>query len=387
MITLETIRELAQIESQDGCAITFYYQPQTPQDQSHRQEAIFVKDLVRDAMKQAERNGNSKCARTDLEKILAIAESLHGNGSRGKAIFADGKQGIWREFDLPAWLPATQLIVNSRFHLKPLAPIVESRPKVCVVLVDRTKARLFTFDHGVVKETMDYFNELPRVGKSDGFLGYEAGHKERRVANDAMQHYRLVTDTLLAMHDRGGLEGLAVGCRDEVWADFEQALHPYLKQRMIGHFRVDPSSAGPVAIGEQVEKMLDAEEITQRETLVREVLGEAHRNGNGALGLRRVLRSLETGEMQTLLIGEHFRANGSECSNCGHVDMKSGECGACGNSTKEVHDLGDALIGRALRKGVDVVYIQNNPEFEKAGHIAARLRFRADQNTAMKLAG
>ena len=104
-----------------------------------------------------------------------------------------------------------------------------------------------------------------------------------------------------------------------------------------------------------------------------------------AVGLRRVLRSLETGEMQTLLIGERFKAVGSECPNCGHVDMKTGDCAACGQQTNETEDLTDALISHALRKGVDVVYIQNDPEFEKAGHIAALLRFRADQNTAMKM--
>ena len=101
MITREAIRELAQLESEEGCAISFYYQPETPQDQSHRQEAILVKELVRAALKHSEADGNNKCARADLEKILEIAESLHGNGGRAKAIFADSKQGVWREFDLP----------------------------------------------------------------------------------------------------------------------------------------------------------------------------------------------------------------------------------------------------------------------------------------------
>lgn len=387
MITREAIRELAQFESEEGCAITFYYQPETPQDQSHRQEAIFVKDLVRAALKHSEADGNSKCARADLERILEIAESLHGNGGRAKAIFADSRQGVWREFDLPAWLPATQLIVNRRFHLKPLAPIVDSRPKVCVVLVDRSKARLFDFDHGKVNETIDFFNELPRLGKSDGWAGFDAGHKERKISNDAMQHYKHVADALLSIHERGALEALAVGCREEVWADFEQALHPYLKQRLIGHFRVDPAAIAPTGVAEHVQGILEEQEMSRRQGLVREVLGEAHRNANGAVGLRRVLRSLGTGEMQTLLIGEHFKAAGSECPNCGHVDMKTGDCAACGQQTNEVGDLTDALISHALRKGVDVAYIQNDPEFEKAGHIVALLRFRADQNTAMKLAG
>src|SRR5215469_16920798 len=100
MITREEIRQLAQIESPATCAVSFYFQPQTPQDQSHREEAILVKDLVRERMRKAERSGNHVAMREDLQKILGIAESLHGNHSRGKAIFACKAQGIWREFDV-----------------------------------------------------------------------------------------------------------------------------------------------------------------------------------------------------------------------------------------------------------------------------------------------
>ena len=102
MITREEIRQLAQFESPAGCAISFYFQPQTPQNKSHREEAIMVKDLVRDVLRKAERNGNQPALREDLEKILTIAEGLHGNHSRGKAIFACREQGIWRELDIPA---------------------------------------------------------------------------------------------------------------------------------------------------------------------------------------------------------------------------------------------------------------------------------------------
>ena len=88
MITREEIRQLAQFESPVGCAISFYFQPQTPQNKSHREEAIMAKDLVRDALRKAERNGNQSALREELERILNIVEGLHGNHSRGKAIFA-----------------------------------------------------------------------------------------------------------------------------------------------------------------------------------------------------------------------------------------------------------------------------------------------------------
>jgi hypothetical protein len=67
MITREEIRQLAQFESPKASAITFYFQPQTPQDKSHRQEAILVKDLVRETLRRAERNGSNPALREDLQ--------------------------------------------------------------------------------------------------------------------------------------------------------------------------------------------------------------------------------------------------------------------------------------------------------------------------------
>ncbi|HWR36432.1 MAG TPA: hypothetical protein VN622_11240 [Clostridia bacterium] len=387
MITREAIRELAQFESPEGCAISFFYQPGTPQNQSHREEAILVKDLVRAALKTAEKEGRNGCARDDLQRILDLADQLHGNGGRAKAIFADAKRGVWKEFNLPAWLSGTQLIVNNRFHLRPLAPVVERHPRVVVCLLDRTKARLFAFRHDEIRELVDFFNDLPRRGRSDGWAGYDAGHAERKVANDAMQHYKFVADALLEMHDRGGLDSLVIGCRDENWNEIESQFHPYVRQKLSGRFRIDPATASPEMIREQVQLILDEHELNRRHGLVHEVLGEAQRNARGAIGLRRVLRSLEKGEVQTMLIGEHLKAPGSECSNCGHLGLKQhSECSICGQETRALEDLADAMIGNALRNGIEVVYIQNDPDFEKAGNVAALLRFRADQNTAMKMA-
>lgn len=388
MITREIIRELAAFESPENCAVTFYYQPETPQNKSHREESILVKDLVRNALREAEKEGGkNECARKDLQRILELAERLHGNSGKAKAIFADHHHGIWREFDLPASLPGTRLIINRRFHLKPLASLMEHVPVVLTCLIDRTKARLFRYQGENVQELMDFFNELPRRGRSDGWAGYDAGHAERHVANDAKQHYKYVADTLLDMFDRGGFEMLTIGCRDEQWADIEPVLHPYLQNRLLTRFRIDPTTASNEQVKEKVEQALDEHLASRRQTVVYETVSEAQRNGRGALGLRRVLRSLETGEIQTLLLGEKFKAPGYECRNCGHMDLRLSEaCAMCGQTVHQMDDIGDAILGHALKSGIEVMYVENDPEFEKAGHIAALLRFRADQNTAVKLA-
>ena len=106
MVTREDIRELAQFQATlpDTCALSFYYQPSAPQDKSHRSDSIQVKDLIRDAMREAQKQGRKSCARGDLERLLDSVAQLSGSQRRSKAIFACGAMNFWREFDLPPQL-------------------------------------------------------------------------------------------------------------------------------------------------------------------------------------------------------------------------------------------------------------------------------------------
>src|SRR6266571_1175018 len=134
MIRREDIRELANVYSEEGCALSFYSQPSTPRNKSHREEVILAKDLVRNALREAEKNGKNSCARSDLDRILRIAEELHGNQAHAKAIFACSAQGFWREFELPPHLPGSNLFVNQRFHLRPLAAVLHTMSEACVAV-------------------------------------------------------------------------------------------------------------------------------------------------------------------------------------------------------------------------------------------------------------
>src|SRR5438270_10964770 len=191
MIDREALRQLAELEVTSPAAVSFYFQPQPPTKKSHREEAILVRDLVRDALRASEREGGNGAARADLERIVELAEGLHGNHARAKAVFACSAKGVWQEFDLPARLSQTRLIVNSRFHLAPLAVFLDSSDRRCrVALLDRERARMFDLHQGELTENAPIVDAVPRRVRSDGFAGYEAGHRERHVDNEAMHHYK-----------------------------------------------------------------------------------------------------------------------------------------------------------------------------------------------------
>lgn len=389
MITREDIRELAQFQLNDeeACALSFYFQPRRPQNKSHREESILAKDLVRNGLREAEKNGKNGCARADLNRILDLAGNLHGNQARAKAVFACGRRNFWREFDLPPQLPGTQLFVNRHFHLKPLAVLLGAQSHLWVALVDRHKARFFDLRLDELKEREGLFRALPHRGRGDGFGGYDGGHSERSVNDEVLHHFKNVAEHLRETQERAIFDKLIIGCHDSNWHDFETHLHPYVKKRLLGHFSADVGNMTEDQVREKAARIWRESLDQRRHAVLKEVLSQAKSNNRGVTGLRRVLRSLELGEVQTLLLGDDYRAHAVECTGCGHLDAHMVRyCPACGRGTREMEDVCDAIIPAAIRRDIELFYVKDDPEFDQVGNIAALLRFRTDQSKANRIA-
>lgn len=392
MITREQIQELVQFQDEAACALSFYFQPTPPRNKAHKEEAILTKDLAREAWRQLESKSNGSkhkydSARADLERIVRLSHDLLGSGTRGngahaKAIFACSAQGFWREYDLPAQLSGTELSVDRHFHLKPLAQLLSAIPSLGIVLLDRHRARLFELHLGELNERIDFFHPRTRRGRSDGFMGYDAGHAERRVADEARQHFKSVAEYLKEAVEKNQFEKWILGCQDIHWSQFEPQLHPYVAQKLLDRFTVEVAHASREEIREHAEKILAGAQERRCREAVREAINQARHNHRGVTGLRRVLRSLELGEVQTLLLGQNYRAQAVECSGCAHLDAHLvSYCPVCGRETREVVDVSEAILPWVMRQNIELFYVKDDPDFDKVGNIAALLRYRSEQNS------
>jgi peptide subunit release factor 1 (eRF1) len=381
-MTREQIRELAEFQDEKSAALSFYFQPQTPRNKSHKEDAILIKDLVREAQRNLESKGKKEDARADLERIAQLSSELRSNGVHGKAVFACSARNFWRAYDLPPQLPGTQLFVDRCFHLKPLAHLMGALPRLGVALVDRHRARLFELRLGELTEWEDLFRPLPHRGRSDGFAGYDAGHAQRRVEDETLHHFRNVGEVLKNGLDKGLFEKWILGCQDVHRAQLVPQLHPYVSQALLGHFHADLVRVGKDEIRTQAERLVKEWQSRRCRELVAEALEQARGNARGVTGLRRVLRSLEMGEVQSLMIGETFVAHAVECSSCGHLDAHLvSYCPVCGKATREIVDVGEAILPWVIRRDIEVFYVKDDPEFDRVGNIAALLRFRSEQNS------
>jgi peptide subunit release factor 1 (eRF1) len=393
MITREQIHEIAEFEDRKARALSFYFQPAAPRNKAHKEEGILTKDLAREALRQIEsRNQNSKekikekcdSAHADLERIVRLVhdlQSTHGNGSHAKAVFACSAQNVWREYDLPAQLSSTQLFVGRHFHLKPLAQLLGAFPSLGVVLLDRHRARFFDLRLGELIERLDFFHPLPRRGRSDGFAGYDAGHAERRVADEARQHFKTVAESIKESLEKSVFEKWILGCQETVWPQFEPQMHAYAAQKLLGRFAADVAHITNDEIRQRAEQIFSDAQTRRCREAVRETLDQARSGARGVTGLRRVLRALEMGEVQTLLIGHDYHTQAVECSGCGHLDAHLVNfCPVCGRETREVTDVGEAILPWVVRRNIELFYVKEDPDFDQVGNIAALLRFRAEPN-------
>ncbi|MGB9235016.1 MAG: hypothetical protein WCC04_11420 [Terriglobales bacterium] len=388
MITRDEIRDLAAFqadETKGACALSFYFQPDPPQDRSHRNQAIVAKDVVKQALKTPAAQGKNGPLHADLDRVLEVAASLRG--PQGKAVFACGAQNVWKEFDLPPYLGATRIYLQSRFQLKPLAALLGAQPTLSVVIVDRQRARFFDFRLDDLREGSSIVHLLSRGSASDGYKGYDGGHAERRVADEAAQHFKAVAERLRADHEKGVWERVIVGCQDVNWPDFEPHLHPYVKQRLIGRFSADVASVSNEQIRILAGSILKNWIRDRGSVKVGQALDNARANGRGVSGLRRVLQGLEAGEVQTLFLTENYSAHAVECTHCGHLDAHMvPQCVACGQATRELTDVCDAIIPLAIRRDIELFYLKDHADLDRAGNIAALLRFRSDQSSTGKIA-
>ena len=379
-MTREQIRELAEFQDEKSCAVSFYFQPSAPRNKAHKEDTILIKDLAREALRSLETKGMKDGARADIERVVRLSGELRSNGTHGKAVFACANQNVWREYEVPANLPGTHLFVDRHFHLKPLAHLLGASPLLGVVLVDRHRARIFDLRLGELTEREDLFHPLSRRGRSDGFAGYDGGHAQRRVEDEARQHFKVVAETLKELLEKGVFEKWILACQDAHRPLLEPQLHPYVSQALIGRFHADLAHATRDEIRTHAQQIVDRWQGERRRELVDQALSQARSNARGVTGLRRVLRSLELGEVQTLLIGENLQAHAVECAGCGHIDAHLvSSCPVCGRATQEIVDVGEAILPWVIRRDIETFYVKDDPEFDKVGNIAALLRFRSEK--------
>ena len=370
----DALRRLAEIRLDKPTVVSLYLDLDPSQFAAARARASEVRSVIDEAGRRVrELGGLEHQERIDLERSVERArEFLEGDldagGAHGVAVFASETAGLFEAVTLPRPV-RTRVAVDRTPVVGPLAGLARLE-RWCVVLVSRRDARIFRGASEALAEREALRDEVH--GQHDQG-GLSQARYQRHVEKEKDDHLKRAGEVLLRHFEREPFERLVVGGPNEVAADFEGKLHPYLAERLAGRVDVDVETATADEVLRAASPLLDqVEDDREREALER--LGEPSR---GAEGLLDVLEALTERRVEVLLLAAGYEAAGTLCPQCGWLGPEGPRrCPADDTALVPCDDAVEPAIELALQQSAEVLpFRRRDGELRERGGIGALLRF------------
>jgi peptide chain release factor subunit 1 len=347
-ITPGRLRRLAELRPERGLVLSVFFNLDPSEFATPAARATEVNSVVTAAAHKIEQhegleNDERQALRADVERVRDVlkASDVATNGTHGLAVFACGPAGLLEVVRLPHPIES-RAIVDDHPCVEPLVRNGSSE-RWCVLLVNRRTARIFT-------GAADGLEEVDRIVGDTHSQHDQGGWSQARYARgieqEKLNHLGHTLATLFTRFKRRPFDHLVVGAPDELVAEVEERMHPYLRARLAGRLAIDVenSSAGDVraAAAEVVDRHVAAAE--------RAALDRMHQGiGRGDRGVSRpgpVMEALEQARVEILLLAEDFDAP----------------------------ELDDALE-KAITQSAQVLVVRHHDDLVMHGGIGAVLRF------------
>lgn len=377
MISFNQIEELKAIHK-DGFSIVSLYLGGDDLHYFKKNYEIIVKDLIKDKEKEIEKLEMDKNQRValeqDFEKIRQfIKNEFDWKGKRGLALFSCSAKKFWQLYPLPRAVK-NMLLIDKTPYTRPLTGLLSEYSRFCVVLVDKTKARIFESFLGEIEEQTEIIDDIPRKAKAGGWKGYEENKIQRHLTEEIHRHYQNVGNALMDFLKLSQFDGLILGGHQNEFSEFESELHPYLKEKIRSRIELDLHCSK-----DEVLKKIDVVETEIRrdkeEKLVKKVL-EMVGDRMAVSGVLGTLTALRKGQIHTLIVGKDYQVPGTKCSHCGYIDQEHRNCPACLKPLNAVSDLIEELIDATVHQGCKTEYVWDAQHMKQLGGIGALLRYK-----------
>ncbi len=318
-------------------------------------------------------NGN-RSVHADLDRILAYVRRGvdRTSNTRSLAIFTCTAEDYWRVVPMPATV-TSQVIVGTSPAVAPLEAALQDHERLAVLLVDRQRARLVVVGWGGVEDEVELAVEAPAWQPGD-----HAGTRDRPVRSGTRETdgnvARQAAKAVWELHERVPFDRLALAGPDEVVAELERALHPYLVQRCCG--RVAVAVGAPTDEVQRAARILAVEVERRREAEVVQRLRDlAAAGGRAVTGLDATLAAVGAQRVERLVVSHGFSESGWRCESCGCLARLGRTCAGCASEMVEVEDIVSEAIDCALQSGARVDLCVGDADLDVLGRIGALLRF------------
>jgi peptide chain release factor subunit 1 len=374
-ITRTRLRRLADVKPERGRVLSVFLNLDPTEFATPAARSTAVTSVITEAARRVEQadgleHGEREALKADIDRVRAalMASDVAQNGTRAVAVYACQPADLLEVVKLNR--PVDSAVVLDRSpYIEPLvAEAIEEH--WCVLLVNRRSARFFIGDGGGLDET-DRVEDDVHSQHDQG--GWSQARYQRGVEKEKDDHLLHVADVAFRRYKEGRFDRLLVGAPDELAGDFEQKLHPYLRERIVGRLHLDVENSSIDGIRALAGQAMESwRRRCEREALDRLTEGVG-RGGRGAAGLSAVLQALNEQRVDTLLVGDGFRSAGGRDPATGM--LHPGDEGPDGRALEHCENIVEPAIEKAIEQSAKVIKVRYHDDLGPLGGIGAVLRY------------
>ena len=368
-ITEQRVRELAGFRGEVAPVTSCYLDVDGARQVRHHDVVRELDRLLR--APRARLNGDPSVA-VDLRRIEEhVKGGFSRSRTRGLAMFSCSAHDFWEVIELPVPV-RSQVVVNHTPSVGQLEQVIDQFERFGVLLVDRQRARMFVFELGELVESTALFDQLPR-GENDDH-SYTKDQARDHATALARQHLRHAAAVAFAVFQEQSFEHLILGAPDDLAAEVEAVLHPYLRERLVARCNIaihesdEAIRLAALEVEAQVERAKEAEAVSRlREAVASE--------GRGVAGVDATLLALVERRVDTLLVSSGFSQEGWRCENCRWIGRLGRTCPVCQGDMHQVEDVIEEALEDALAQSCKVEICVGNADLDVLGRIGALVRY------------
>jgi len=367
----ESIRALAQFRGGETPVTTCYLDVDGRRWLRHQDVERELDLLMRRARHDADAGGH-RSVHADLKRIEDyVRGGFDRSSTRGLVFFSCAARDLWHV--IPLSVPVhSRVVVNDLPAVGQLEAVVHDYERIGLLLVDKQRARSFVFELGSLTEHVEVVDALPR----DPDERHERERDDVHGHVDALtaHHVRHAADLAWGAFQQHGFEHLALGGPDVIVGSVENALHPYLRERLAGRVAltvgatVDEVRAAAIGVELAVERRREADVVSR----LRQAVGAGRR---GVSGLGPVLDALSDRRVKRLLVSRGYAAEGWRCESCPRLAAVGRACPTCRAEMHRVDDVVEEAMEDALAQACRVEICVDNADLDVMGRIGALLRY------------
>lgn len=310
--------------------------------------------------------------RQDFAKIYQwYDEELDTSNYISSICFSSAKSDYWKVINMKIPLD-NELAIEPTPAIYQLSKLFSNHRRYGVVLVDKSKAKIFEYRFGEYLELFKVTDNAPESIKVGGFKGRRERNVERNIRHRVIHHYKEVAQKAFELYKNHRFHWIVLGGHKEAISDFQHYLHDYLKHQVMGIIEVEPEAPLSEVFGKIRQTEGQARQRFERELI--ESIGN-NRQGNRVIyGIEAIVPKVRDSWVDTLIINYNYQHKGAFCRKCDYLTLKaSQECPHNCGPLERTDNIVDRLLYHALNQSVNIQFVDD--PLAKYGHIAAILRF------------